>query len=144
MYGWWIQTLPRDWHNICHIMVETGLHSFWSSIYSNVFAREYNFGDHHLHWNWSFFNPTSPINIYLESKYPLLNDLSLGLKKWRLLFFRPERRTFTGYGYIYLEIECVMWFNWFICTVWGLCWYHLSSKHTLWWSRWRNSDKVAQ
>ena len=28
-------------------------------------------------------------------------------------------------------VESAIWFNWFTCTVWGLCWYHFVSLHLL-------------
>ena len=33
------------------------------------------------------------------------------------------------YPHVYLR--CVIWFNWFTCTVWGLCWYHLFSHQSI-------------
>ena len=84
----------KSWHNICHRMVETGLLSFWSSIYSK-------------------FLPVSLTSATIISTYipridiPPVEWFEFGPSTWRL-FCSPRTEDihrFRIYIYIYLELE---------------------------------------
>ena len=61
-------------------------------------------------------------NVYFQSTSILSNYTSILSKNKRLLWkyksilWRKKPKSKV--------VESAFWFNWFTCTVWGLCWYH--------------------